>query len=64
MPTCKIPEPDLSPALGPQIPQGARIIGAACAKMSQAEFRGSIREALIQFIGEDKLDKAVLLKSS
>ncbi|MFO1105669.1 MAG: glucose-6-phosphate dehydrogenase [Amaricoccus sp.] len=43
-----------------QIPQGARIIGAARAKMSRAEFRGSIREALIQFIGEDKLDKAVL----
>lgn len=43
-----------------QVPAGSRIIGAARAKMSQAEFRGSIRDSLVEFIGEEKLDKAVL----
>lgn len=43
-----------------QIPAGARIIGAARAKMSRAEFRTSIRAALVEFIGEEKLDKGLL----
>jgi glucose-6-phosphate 1-dehydrogenase len=42
-----------------QVPGGARIIGAARAKMSRAEFRKDVSDALNEFIGEDKLDKAV-----
>ncbi|TPE52249.1 glucose-6-phosphate dehydrogenase [Amaricoccus solimangrovi] len=43
-----------------QIPAGARIIGAARAKMSRAEFRKEVSDALLEFIGEAGLDKALV----
>lgn len=43
-----------------QIPNGSRIIGAARAKMSRAEFRKDVNDALLEFIGEKGLDKAVV----
>jgi glucose-6-phosphate 1-dehydrogenase len=39
-----------------QIPEGARIIGAARSKMSRAEFRKSVRESLEEFVGAKRLD--------
>ncbi|PZQ52587.1 MAG: glucose-6-phosphate dehydrogenase [Rhodovulum sulfidophilum] len=43
-----------------QMPGSARIIGAARAKMSRAEFRKDVGDALVEFIGEEKLDKPVV----
>ncbi len=39
-----------------QIPEGARIIGAARSKMSRAEFRKSVRESLEEFVGAKRLN--------
>jgi glucose-6-phosphate 1-dehydrogenase len=40
-----------------QMPEGARIIGAARSKMSRAEFRKSIQEALEEFVDPGDLSK-------
>ncbi len=43
-----------------QVPDGARIVGAARAKMSRAEFRKDVGDALLEFIGEANLDKSLV----
>ena len=42
--------------LAGQMPEGARIIGAARSKLSIAQFRKMVQEALETFIGKDSLD--------
>ena len=44
-----------------QMPAGSRVIGAARSKMSRAEFRGTVREALTEFV-EPKLLKPELVE--
>ncbi|MEL6425152.1 MAG: glucose-6-phosphate dehydrogenase [Pseudomonadota bacterium] len=46
--------------LAGQMPEGARIIGAARSKLTEVQFRKMVQEALETFIGSERLDKAMV----